>query len=116
MSEFWIHCSPEVGYMKQVVPHLINQKYISDEVKNRLNFGIACYHSLQNLFCVCVCGHACMHVGGGVTPAHTNAHNGFTYTAAVIVSSNMITYVLCHTNFCGKIWLHYKIVLHHSLV
>jgi hypothetical protein len=60
MSGLWIHYRPEIGYMKHVVSHLINQKYISDEFKNKLNLGIACYCSLQNLFLACACGCVCM--------------------------------------------------------
>jgi hypothetical protein len=34
----------------------------------------------------------------------------------VIMSLNMITYVICHTDFYGVFWLHYKSVLEYSLL
>jgi hypothetical protein len=38
-----------VAEFKYLGATLTNQNYIRDEVKNRLNSGNACYHSVQNL-------------------------------------------------------------------
>jgi hypothetical protein len=39
-----------VAKAKQLGTTLISQKDIQDEIKNRLNSGNVCYHSVQNFF------------------------------------------------------------------